>query len=700
MGSGGRSVAVGRATLLHLALAGAVLLAPARPTPASVSLYMPPESLAERAPLVLEAEVGSSRAGLDPASGRLATYVTLEVLHVHRGPPGLEQVVIREAGGSFGGLRLELDAVPVYREGERVLVFLEPASDGALRTAGLFFGKFLLRPAARAGWEAARELSGRGTIIARPTPERWETFSLGDLAAVAAAIPPRRPEAAGPGRRETLGPGHRATTSARPPVRRWLARPPELGRVLWEPGEGAGGDRADVALSGETGGISVSSFDPRGTASLHFTPLDPGTPARWHEADSDTALVVDVERARNPLGDGAAALAEMQRALAAWSEVPESRISLVVGDGDADFTGAPSSASPAVSYPPGNIILFGDPYDDMGDPDPVLCRGVLAIGGHWSGGTPVKTVNNVSFVPALRLFVIFNRDFECFLGHGDNLAEVAAHELGHGLGFGHSADEIDALMRPWAYGWRGPRLGDDDRDAAHCHYPHTLALLEPLGGEDWPAGSAQTIRWSSSVETGPDPGTVDLELSSDGGQSWSPLAAAESNDGLYSWTVPDTPGTSFRVRVLRPNRFTPTPAPYPSACSGDASPASFTISSPPVVAGSVPDGSTGPPLQVSPGGGQTLLLEWGASCSTGAEDYAVYEGSLEALAAGGWDHLPATCSAGTDLAETLTPEAGNRYFLVAPLAGGSEGESGSGSSGIPRPASLSACAPREPAGCP
>jgi hypothetical protein len=410
------------------------------------------------------------------------------------------------------------------------------------------------------------------------------------------------------------------------------------------------------------------------------------------------ALVVDVERARDPLGDGAAALFQLERALAAWTDVPESRISLVVGDGDADFTGAPGSASPARSYPPGNIILFGDPYDDISDPEG--CGGVLAIGGYWNGWTPEKTVNNVDFLPATRLFVIFSNDFECFLGYADNLAEVATHEIGHGLGFGHSEDEVDAIMRAWAYGWRGPRLGDDDRDAAHCHYPHALSLSSPGGGEEWEAGSVQQIRWSSTAEAGPDPGLVDLDLSEDGGQSWSPLALGEINDGLYSWAVPESPGSRYRVRVRRPNRVSPTPAPYPSACSVVASTGDFTISAAAAVAGSVPDGSTGTPLLVTPGGSGVVVLEWGASCSASVEDYAVYEGGLGALVAGSWDHLPVTCSAGTDRSESFTPGAGDRYFLVAPLAGGAEGRIGSGSSGLPRPASSAACAPREATGCP
>ena len=122
-----------------------------------------------------------------------------------------------------------------------------------------------------------------------------------------------------------------------------------------------------------------------------------------------------------------------------------------------------------------------------------------------------------------------------------------------------------------------------------------------------------------------------------------------------------------------------------SACSSTAASGGFTISAAPV-AGSVPDGAAGPPLLVTPGAGGAVTLGWGASCSPTVEDYAVYEGDLDALAAGSWDHLPVACNAGTDRSETFGPGAGSRYFLVAPQAGGAEGSLGSGSSGDPRPA--------------
>ncbi|MFQ5768278.1 MAG: hypothetical protein ACE5ID_09890, partial [Acidobacteriota bacterium] len=65
---------------------------------AALSIYLPPESLARIAPLILQGTVTRTASGFDPDTTRLATYITLEVEKVLRGPADLTQVVIREPG--------------------------------------------------------------------------------------------------------------------------------------------------------------------------------------------------------------------------------------------------------------------------------------------------------------------------------------------------------------------------------------------------------------------------------------------------------------------------------------------------------------------------------------------------------------------------------------------------------------------------
>ena len=91
-----------------------------------------------------------------------------------------------------------------------------------------------------------------------------------------------------------------------------------------------------------------------------------------------------------------------------------------------------------------------------------------------------------------------------------------------------------------------------------------------------------------------------------------------------------------------------------------------------------------------------LELDWAPSCSTDAEDYAVYSGSLDSLRQGVWDHMPIVCSTGGTTASEMTFGAGDRYFLVAPIAASGEGRFGRGAADLWRPASVMACETRDP----
>ena len=620
---------------------------------AAVSVYLSPEDLSARTPLIVEARVLDSRSGLDPTDGALNTYVTLTVDHTLRGPERLTELVLREPGGSWGELIHQVDAVPVYRPGERVLAYLEPAADGSLRTVGMFFGKFRLADDQASGpLRATRDLEGQGTILGRS--DREETVTRNDLVSLAATIP------------------------SRSRLRAWSSRPPEWDRLAWSPEE-LSLSSVQVLSPFTAIDVAVKRIE---TSQPAFAPLSAANPTRWAQTDSGTTVTMNVQPAGNPLGDDAASIFEIGRALAAWTDVSASRLALALGDTNHPYTS--SYASPASNYSGINIVLFDDPYDDISDP--TGCGGVLAIGGYWRSGSTGAPVNGVAFHPALQMYVIFNNNFECYLANPDNLAEVAAHELGHGLGFGHSGTS-DAIMRSSAYGNRGPRLGDDDIDAAHCHYPHTLNLSSPNGGEQWTAGSVANVTWTVTTEAGGDHGSVNLEYSTDGGSTWMPLANGVSNDGSQAVTVPDDPGTDVRVRVLRPSR-TAVPPPYPvDACSSDMSDSALTIAAAP--AGTIGDG-----LRIEKNGSM-IRLRWPVSCSATADDYAIYEGTLAGLRSGAWDAVPASCSAGTDLIEDIAPGNGSLYYLVAVRAGSAEGSLGSDTTGQPRPESALACAPRE-----
>jgi outer membrane protein assembly factor BamB len=77
--------------------------------------------------------------------------------------------------------------------------------------------------------------------------------------------------------------------------------------------------------------------------------------------------------------------------------------------------------------------------------------------------------------------------------------------------------------------------------------------------------------------------------------------------------------------------------------------------------------------------GDDLVIHWGEGCGA-ADDYTIYEGDLQALAAGTYTHASKVCTdADADRSETFPPSPGDRYYLVVPrTATGVEGSYGPG----------------------
>ncbi|MGV3719376.1 MAG: pre-peptidase C-terminal domain-containing protein [Actinomycetota bacterium] len=73
----------------------------------------------------------------------------------------------------------------------------------------------------------------------------------------------------------------------------------------------------------------------------------------------------------------------------------------------------------------------------------------------------------------------------------------------------------------------------------------TITVTSPNGGEAFPVSTAQTISWTSNNLSG----NVKLELSTDGGATWTTLNANTANDGSEGWTTPAAPTSQGRVRV-------------------------------------------------------------------------------------------------------------------------------------------------------
>lgn len=114
-------------------------------------------------------------------------------------------------------------------------------------------------------------------------------------------------------------------------------------------------------------------------------------------------------------------------------------------------------------------------------------------------------------------------------------------------------------------------------------------------------------------------------------------------------------------------------------------------------AGSVPAGSgAGVPLMIDKSGSGDLFLSWGAGCVGLDTDYSVYEGGLGSFTS----HAPIACQTGGATTWTLTPAAGDAYYLVVSQNGTREGSYGFDALGAERPPALAACNPQSIAACP
>jgi hypothetical protein len=95
-------------------------------------------------------------------------------------------------------------------------------------------------------------------------------------------------------------------------------------------------------------------------------------------------------------------------------------------------------------------------------------------------------------------------------------------------------------------------------------------------------------------------------------------------------------------------------------------------------------------------GGPRIELEWGASCLASDTDYAVYQGMLGSFSI----YLPRLCSTSGATRVVFTPPPDSVYYLVVPRNNTREGSYGTDSTGMPRPASGSACLAQSTATCP
>jgi hypothetical protein len=89
-------------------------------------------------------------------------------------------------------------------------------------------------------------------------------------------------------------------------------------------------------------------------------------------------------------------------------------------------------------------------------------------------------------------------------------------------------------------------LGDASDASFEIAAPY-IRVTQPNGGQQWTAGSTYRIVWSSNLGTQE---RVSIDLSTDGGANWQPLAQSTPADGDHLVTLPSVNSATCRVRII------------------------------------------------------------------------------------------------------------------------------------------------------
>src|SRR5687768_7443600 len=141
-----RSISLRALPAIILAIMALVLAAGMTPLAATSYVMVSDEALVDAAPVAAVVRVVSEdrAAGLRKAGGPAAmTEYRVQVEEALKGEiPGGTAIVRMPGGRGRNGMSLKIFGMPRLQSGERALLFLEPAGDGAWRIVHLLLGAF------------------------------------------------------------------------------------------------------------------------------------------------------------------------------------------------------------------------------------------------------------------------------------------------------------------------------------------------------------------------------------------------------------------------------------------------------------------------------------------------------------------------------------------------------------------------------
>jgi PKD repeat protein len=387
------------------------------------------DQLIRKSPVIVEGTVISSAPVLRGEG--IWTETKLAVDRTLKGD-ATGELTIREVGGEIDGRITKIFGAPVYTPGERVMAFLTPTPRGEYQTIDLFVGKF----------SEQRAANGRRLLVRDDT--------AGDVALLDSSL---RPIAAKNVQRDATAFESYVTdrVAGRESATSYGVANPVLERDLASSATGAAGlvIKPEFTLISEGTVYRWSAFDGGGSAAWYSYGTQPGY-----------------------TGGG---VNEVQQGMNAWDSYTAAKIKYV-------YAGAGSGSPGGLSTPNGiNEVLFNDPLSEISGTFNPATGGVVGQGGfngvsgtmNWTAPFSADATHTAQTYHA---YVISEGNLVIQDGvtpqagiSSATLAEIVAHEFGHTLGFGHSADST-ALMYATLSGG-GPVLRTDDQLAARWLYP-------------------------------------------------------------------------------------------------------------------------------------------------------------------------------------------------------------------------------------
>jgi PKD repeat protein len=379
------------------------------------------EQLVAKSPVIVSGTV-TAATPIDH-DGAIWTETTVAVERVIKGSVS-DTITVQEPGGLLGDRITKIFGAPKFTEGERVLLFLESSPRGGYRVVDLFVGKFA----------EGKTLDGRrlwmrhdGNAEAQLLDSELHPIHARNIQRDAAGF-------------ETF-------------VRERIA-----GRAG---SKSYGIENPVLELDASTGRVKSD-----------FTLISEPAVYRWWFTSGSKAWYTS--GAQSGYANGG--VSETQTAMNVWTGYSEAKIAYSYAGA---LPVAPKGMTARNNY---NEVVFNDPLNEISGSWNKSTGGVVGQGGFngtAAGGTFTATFQADASHPAGTI-----QAYEITEGNltiqdnvspangisSSTLAEIIAHELGHTLGFGHSASTT-ALMYYSVTGL-GASLRDDDMVAARWLYPN------------------------------------------------------------------------------------------------------------------------------------------------------------------------------------------------------------------------------------